>query len=377
MTDANPIDSAPPAAPEMTGEGLFHDWSNEALVMALEEVRQHNDGLYRETDMLEKYLKRVEPKETPTARRSSVAQDSKVRRKSRSQVEKLLRLTTEQKCDIATRELEELRDEIDKMTEKCEQILDSHRAALEEADIRLAEMKKASYEFERDILRGAINHRTGKVSAERVARYIEDKLRSRDALMEKLRLKNSTLKVQKKKLQLQLKQKEEMGEVLHEVDFRQLQIENKQYQSKIEERNQELLRLKLKAGNAQQVLNSYKKKLHVITAESTHLNGEIKQRHDLLDRIAIETEVVEKDRGVAEHIYSQLKRQLADFRVPDVLDYVGERAKLYDILKTVKSWERKVEIAQMALTTHKKRWKQMQMQSHQLNPWNALQGIPL
>ena len=49
-----------------------------------------------------------------------------------------------------------------------------------------------------------------------------------------------------------------MGEVLHEVDFNQLQIENKQYQEKIEERNQELLRLKLKAGNTQQVLNSYK-----------------------------------------------------------------------------------------------------------------------
>ena len=38
-------------------------------------------------------------------------------------------------------------------------------------------------------------------------------MRSRKALIEKLRLKNSTLKVQKKKLQLQLKQKEEMGEV--------------------------------------------------------------------------------------------------------------------------------------------------------------------
>ena len=56
-----------------------------------------------------------------------------------------------------------------------------------------------------------------------------------------------------------------MGEVLHEVDFRQLQIENKQYQSKIEERNQELLRLKLKAGNAQQVLNSYKANRTILT----------------------------------------------------------------------------------------------------------------
>jgi hypothetical protein len=57
---------------------------------------------------------------------------------------------------------------------------------------------------------------------------------------------------------MQLKQKEEMGEVLHAIDFDQLQIENKQYLSKIEERNTELLKLKLTAGNTIQTLNSYK-----------------------------------------------------------------------------------------------------------------------
>ena len=77
---------------------------------------------------------------------------------------------------------------------------------MEEADVRLSELKKSSYEFERDILKGAINTRTGKVVAEKVIRYFEDKQRARDALIEKLRLKNATLKVQKKKLHLQLKQ---------------------------------------------------------------------------------------------------------------------------------------------------------------------------
>ena len=76
--------------------------------------------------------------------------------------------------------------------------------------------------------------------------------------MEKLRLKNSTLRVKKRKLQVQLKQKEEAGEVRHEVDFEQLKIENKQFNERFEEKNQELLKLKLSAGNTLQVLNSYK-----------------------------------------------------------------------------------------------------------------------
>jgi hypothetical protein len=77
-------------------------------------------------------------------------------------------------------------------------------------------------------------------------------------VIEKIRLKNATLKVQKNKLQLQLKQKEEMGEVLHAIDFDQLKIENHQYLAKIEERNNEMLKLKMTAGKTVQILNQYK-----------------------------------------------------------------------------------------------------------------------
>ena len=50
---------------------------------------------------------------------------------------------------------------------------------MEEADLRLAETHKASYEFERDIVKGSVNLRTGRVIAEKVLKYSEDKLRSR------------------------------------------------------------------------------------------------------------------------------------------------------------------------------------------------------
>lgn len=76
--------------------------------------------------------------------------------------------------------------------------------------------------------------------------------------MGKLALKNSSLRQKKAKLQGQLKQKEEAGEVRQEVDFEQLKIENKQYNEKFEEKNDELLKLKLSSGNTLQVLNSYK-----------------------------------------------------------------------------------------------------------------------
>lgn len=43
----------------------------------------------------------------------------------------------------------------------------------------MAEINKEEYEFERDIVKGAANARTGKANAEKVSKYLEDKLRAK------------------------------------------------------------------------------------------------------------------------------------------------------------------------------------------------------
>ncbi|XP_072013928.1 cilia- and flagella-associated protein 263-like [Amphiura filiformis] len=371
-------DSESIAASSVAGdEPMMNDKTDEELQNLWEDLSQGNEILKNETIMFDKYLKRVEPNiggpgaatlHTTPAPSQSTHDTRIMRKRSKSKgsgVDRHLKLTAEQKCDIAQREIEELRDDIGKLKEESEKIIDTYKAGMEEADVRLSELKKSSYEFERDILKGAVNQRSGKVVGEKIIRYFEDKHRARDALIEKLRLKNSTLKVQKKKLHLQLKQKEEMGEVLHEVDFQQLKIENSQYLEKIDERNQDLLRLKLMAGNTLQVLNAYKKKLQTLTLESDRLKSEISSRNELLVKIDQETETVEQERIKAEEANRRLRQQLDDYRVPEVVEYVKEKAELYELSKTVKSWERKVEIADMALKTHRKTWQQMKMASHQ------------
>jgi hypothetical protein len=50
---------------------------------------------------------------------------------------------------------------------------------MEEADMRMTEIKKEEYEFDRDIAKGAVNPRTGKANAEKVIKYLEDKLRAK------------------------------------------------------------------------------------------------------------------------------------------------------------------------------------------------------
>ncbi len=50
---------------------------------------------------------------------------------------------------------------------------------MEEADIRMNEIRKAGYDFEKTVLRGGRNEHTGKVIAEKIEHYIEDLLKAK------------------------------------------------------------------------------------------------------------------------------------------------------------------------------------------------------
>ena len=54
-----------------------------------------------------------------------------------------------------------------------------------------------------------------------------------------------------------------------------------------------------------------------------------------------------QERAKAEKINRKLRQQLTDYKVPEVMEYVQEKATLYEIQKKVRTWERKVEIAEV------------------------------
>ncbi|XP_062997090.1 coiled-coil domain-containing protein 113 [Elgaria multicarinata webbii] len=358
------------------GEELQQDLAQLSLAQLLtlvEDTSHGNSMLKLETDMFEKYFNRMETRDmAPEKHGSSLdlgqLQYVRGRRKSKSRItaDRLMCLTVEQKCDLAQRELEETKEDVQRIKENSERTLQNYLAVLEEADIRMADIKRATLDFDKDIVKTITKRKGSLIASEKVLRYMEDKIRARDVQKEKIRLKNDSLKVQKKKMQMQLKQKEELGEALHEVDFQQLKIENAQFLEKIDERNQDLLQLKLTVGNTLQILNFFKKKLQSATAMATLLVKDIAQRKESLEKIAREAVVVEEERVTAEVLNKKLRRQLAQYRVPPVLNYVHEKMAVHELENTIKIWERKVEIAEMALHSYCSIWHKAKVASHQL-----------
>lgn len=55
-----------------------------------------------------------------------------------------------------------------------------------------------------------------------------------------------------------------------------------------------------------------------------------------------------QDRAKDEALNKKLRRRLSEFRVPPVMLYVKEKVLNGDLEKTIKTWERKVEIAEVS-----------------------------
>ena len=73
--------------------------------------------------------------------------------------------------------------------------------------------------------------------------------------------------------------------MLHEVDFKQLKIENKQYMAKIDEKNAEMIKLKKMVGLVTQTLNYRKKQLSLAMKEYDRILTETKTRGTILKNI--------------------------------------------------------------------------------------------
>ncbi|XP_078213968.1 cilia- and flagella-associated protein 263 isoform X3 [Callithrix jacchus] len=288
----------------------------------VEELSYLNSALKTETEMFEKYYIKLEPRDHQLPQSSEIKMSAadyaqfrgRRRTKSRTGVDHGVGLTVDQKLELVQKELEDTKDDLQHMRANAERDLQHHE----------------------------------------------------DNMKEKLCLKNVSLKVQRKKMVLQLRQKEEVGEALHEVDFQQLKIENAQFLETIEARNQELTQLKLSSGNTLQVLSAYKSKLHKAVDMCISLDKEILLRKELLEKIEKETLQVEEDRAKAEAVNKRLRKQLAEFRAPQVMTYVWEKISNEDLEKSIKMWERKVEIAEMSLKGYRKAWSRMKTTNEQL-----------
>eukprot|EP00656_Telonema_subtile_P028690 TRINITY_DN3128_c0_g1_i5.p1 TRINITY_DN3128_c0_g1~~TRINITY_DN3128_c0_g1_i5.p1 ORF type:complete len:325 (+),score=122.20 TRINITY_DN3128_c0_g1_i5:240-1214(+) len=295
-----------------------------------------NDRFDRENAMLEYFLK-------------------KHRTEKPADVEIGVELTSAELHEAASQVMEDLAEDMETTKASTQKIVEEMKALMELNDALVSERKKEVFEFSRDAVVGAENPRAGgKRMAEKVLIHFEKKLTQKEAQIKKLDSKNLSLQQAIRKMEQQLKNKEQMGEVLNVIDFDQLKIENKQFLEKIEERNNELITLKLTTGNTVQVLNTLKKRLHKLTSESEWLQSEIVQRRDLLIKVEDDIARVIDEANSLQRSNQRAQRDQQTSDMPHVIEYVKQKLELDTLTKNVHNWDQKLRIAQGELRRQKR-----------------------
>lgn len=244
-------------------------------------------------------------------------------------------------------------------------MIDTLKAVIEEADMRIHEIKRDAFEFRRDVvllgnspatfrpesasytLNGGRTSKPGtatgqlrstsagkkgpktddssesnnpailndKLIQDKLIKYLNDKETKIDTTIEKLKLKNVTLKNQIYKIEQQLEQKEENNDTLQYIDFHQLQIENKQNIIKISEKNDELIALKQSTNKTIQILNDLKSALNSKNDEVLWINAEIVTKDKIYEKLKHEQMRSRKSIDVQNLKLEKLLKNLNDMQM--------------------------------------------------------------
>lgn len=256
-----------------------------------------------------------------------------------------------QKTEMVMRAMEESQASLETFLKKCHITKRNLKAELEEFSIREAEFKEASEIFEYSVVTQGVDKLTQRIPAEKFIRYMEEWLKSAQLQIEKLRLRIATLKVQYKKVSQQLIQRQELGENVHAVDFDQLEIENKHFIERIEQKNIHLVELKKMNGGANLILSTHKKYLQKQQEDCNNLKAEIDEKNNQIEATDKECIAAEEELQAEMEKFENCRKLKNQYTVPDVMEYVRLKGKLHELKKNIKIWIRRRKIQDIALNT--------------------------
>lgn len=188
--------------------------------------------------------------------------------------------------------IEQLKKQIEANRLDAEMDLDEIKLRCEMREEMVEKERIAFIRLKKETGAKSISTQTGRALTTQELQAQLEKERQKEKEVIAVRIENIKLKNQLRKREAELKAKEEFGEGLHMIDFEQLKIENQTYNEKIEERNEELMKLKKKINNTVQILTHVKEKLKFVNTENdkektnlTHFDENVKKNRDVLNKM--------------------------------------------------------------------------------------------
>lgn len=153
--------------------------------------------------------------------------------------------------------LKETQDRYNKMASELQAKLNEKQAKCHEIESQFKELKSS-------VAQNAVFSRTGKKIPKKTLEEWEESESLKDQEVHQYRLQNIALRNRLANKEKILKKKEQLADGLHLIDFEQLKIENQTLNEKIEERNEELHKLRKKITQTVVILSHVREKLQFV-----------------------------------------------------------------------------------------------------------------
>ncbi|XP_019603730.2 cilia- and flagella-associated protein 184 [Rhinolophus sinicus] len=138
---------------------------------------------------------------------------------------------------------------------------------------------------------GSCRMRGGRQAALREVEQIQALEEKKEKEMSAMRLENVQLRQGLMHFDTGMRAQEDMAGGLLLIDFEQLKIENQTFNEKVEERNEELLKLRKKVNNNVQIITHVKEKLHFMELGNA---GRKSQLSDIEAQVALKRDILTK-----------------------------------------------------------------------------------
>jgi chromosome segregation ATPase len=201
------------------------------------------------------------------------------------------------------------------------------RARQVQIGIREREIEKEIAGFNREVVEGGRDERSGLIIGEKLLKWYDDTVKDKDATIGKLRLKRDAMRSQIARTRARLQQKLKLGEKVQQVDYDQLQINNEGFQAEIAELSQRLASLQKISSSVVSKLNNARTKLGGEERHVKQYEQAIRQKKTAIDKYGKEAEQVEDDHQKLIANNDDIATKRSEFRVPQVADYIDRMQK--------------------------------------------------
>ena len=150
---------------------------------------------------------------------------------------------------------------------KLDQDLKRYQASIDEQENRKQDVYEILMKYKEELLENAETRKGTKIPKQEVQNWLNREKKLEDDIR-KLRIQSFTKSLEMNRLKKELKKMEDYFEGLHIIDFEQLKIENNTLTEKIEDRNEEIHKLKNKINNTVQVLAHLQEKSKFVSSEN-------------------------------------------------------------------------------------------------------------